>query len=53
MTIDRLMLIFFSLTIFGATLWATTAAPSLRDDRIPISNRGQAPWLVYENELSI
>uniref|UniRef100_A0A914Y959 Uncharacterized protein n=1 Tax=Panagrolaimus superbus TaxID=310955 RepID=A0A914Y959_9BILA len=52
MTIDRLMLIIFSITIFGGTLWATTAAPSLRDERIPINNKGQAPWLIYENEMT-
>lgn len=39
MVVDRLMLIFFSVTILAGTLYATLAAPSVTDHRIPITER--------------
>uniref|UniRef100_A0A914CH19 Neurotransmitter-gated ion-channel transmembrane domain-containing protein n=1 Tax=Acrobeloides nanus TaxID=290746 RepID=A0A914CH19_9BILA len=36
MVIDRIMLILFTVTIIGGTLLATTSAPSLRDQRVPL-----------------
>jgi hypothetical protein len=38
MVLDRLMLIVFSLTVLGGTLYTTISAPSLTDQRIPITN---------------
>lgn len=52
MTLDRCMLIFFSVTIFIGTLIATTSAPSLIDPREPINTKAQSPILAYESYLN-
>ena len=52
MTLDRCMLIFFSVTIFIGTLIATTSAPSLVDPREPINTKAQSPILAYESYLN-
>lgn len=39
MVVDRLMLIFFSVTILAGALYATLAAPSVTDHKIPITEK--------------
>uniref|UniRef100_A0A7E4US62 Neur_chan_LBD domain-containing protein n=1 Tax=Panagrellus redivivus TaxID=6233 RepID=A0A7E4US62_PANRE len=52
MTIDRIMLIIFAVTITSGTVIATSWAPTLRDDRQPINTKAQSPWLAYESYLN-
>ncbi|KAI1712822.1 neurotransmitter-gated ion-channel ligand binding domain-containing protein [Ditylenchus destructor] len=48
MVIDRLMLILFSITIFIGTLYATLSAPSVTDDRVPVTEK-YPPKNIYQN----